>query len=215
MNQSICILLVLVSVQGLMPRQLAPTFTAQAVMPDLSFKELSLADYKDKYVVILFYPFDFTYVCPTEIISYSSHAEAFREIGAEVLAISVDSHFSHLAWRKAPRNQGGLGEIQIPLLADITKQISKNYGVLVEDPSDGLHGATLRGLFVIDKKGMVRSIMINDEQVGRNVEETLRLIKAFQHADQHGVVCPANWKPGSKTIIPDQDKMTEYFSEEL
>ena len=109
-----------------------------------------------------------------------------------------------MAWRKTERSKGGLGEIDIPLVADITKEISKNYGVLVEDPNDGLNGATLRGLFVIDGKSKIRSIMINDEQVGRNVDETLRLIKAFQHADEHGVVCPANWKPGSKTIIPDQ-----------
>ena len=113
----------------------------------------------------MFYPFDFTYVCPTEIISYSENYEAFKEIGAEVLAVSVDSHFSHLAWRKAERSKGGLGEINFPLVADITKQISREYGVLVENPEDGLHGATLRGLFVIDGTGKIRSIMINDEQV--------------------------------------------------
>ena len=131
------------------------------------------------------------------------------------MAISVDSHFSHLAWRKTPRENGGLGHIDIPLVADITKKISRDYGVLVEDCSDPLNGATLRGLFIIDGKGMVRSVTINDEQVGRNADETLRTIKAFQHADEHGVVCPAGWKPGSKTIIPDQDKSKEYFKSEL
>lgn len=106
-----------------------------------------------------------------------------------------------------------MGQINIPLLADITKEISREYGVLVEDPEDGLNGATLRGLFVIDGKGKIRSITINDEQVGRNVDETIRIIQAFQHADQHGVVCPAGWKPGAKTIVPDQDKSKEYFKE--
>ncbi len=135
------------------------------------------------------------------------------DIGAEVIAVSVDSHFSHLAWKNTPREKGGLGQVNIPLLADITKEISRNYGVLVENPEDGLNGATLRGLFVIDGTGKIRSITINDEQVGRNVDETIRIIQAFQHADKHGVVCPAGWKPGSKTIIPDQDKSKEYFKE--
>lgn len=129
------------------------------------------------------------------------------------MAISVDSHFSHLAWRKTAREQGGLGQVDIPLVADITKEIARSYGVLVENPEDPLNGATLRGLFIIDGNGKVRSITINDEQVGRNADETLRTIQAFQHADTHGVVCPAGWKPGSKTIIPDQDKSKDFFRE--
>ena len=120
------------------------------------------------------------------------------------MAISVDSHFSHLAWKKTARENGGLGSLNIPLLADITKEVSRTYGVLVEDPEDGLNGATLRGLYIIDGKRKIRSLTINDEQVGRNVDETIRIIQAFQHADKHGVVCPAGWTPGSKTIIPDQ-----------
>ncbi len=104
-----------------------------------------------------------------------------------------------------------MGQVNIPLLADITREISRSYGVFVENPEDGLNGATLRGLFIIDGTGKIRSITINDEQVGRNVDETIRIIQAFQHADKHGVVCPARWKPGSKTIIPDQDKSKEYF----
>ena len=130
-----------------------------------------------------------------------------------MLAISVDSHFSHLAWKNTPRNKGGLGDLDIPLVADITKDISRQYGVLVEDDADALNGATLRGLFIIDGKGKLRSMTINDEQVGRNVDETIRTIQAFKHADEHGVVCPAGWKPGSKTIVPDQDKSKEYFQE--
>ena len=119
-----------------------------------------------------------------------------------------------MAWRKTARKDGGLGPIDIPLVADITKEISAQYNVLVDNPEDELNGASLRGLVIIDEKGKIRSITINDEQVGRSVEETYRLVQAFQHADKHGVVCPANWKPGSKTIIPDQVKMSEYFKSE-
>ena len=196
--------LVATSALAIMPRQVAPDFTAQAVMPDLSFKDIRLSDFKGKYVILLFYPLDFTYVCPTEITSYATKAKEFRDIGAEVFAVSVDSHFSHLAWRKTPRNQGGLGEIDIPIISDLNKEISRNYGVLVEDPADGMYGISLRGLVIIDHNQKIRSITINDEQVGRNVDETFRLVQAFKHTDEHGVVCPANWKPGAKTIVPNQ-----------
>lgn len=120
----------------------------------------------------------------------------------------MDSHFSHLAWRKTQRKEGGLGEIDIPLVSDITKEISDAYGVLVKNSEDGLYGASLRGLIIIDGNRVIRSVTINDEQVGRSVDETYRLVQAFQYADKNGVVCPANWKPGSKTIIPDQVKMS-------
>lgn len=178
MMKYLCVLLGLLAISNsIAPRQLAPDFSALAVMPDNSFATLKLSSFIGKYVVLVFYPFDFTYVCPTEIISYSERANDFKskfisylEIGAEVIAVSVDSHFSHLAWKNTPREKGGLGQINIPLLADITKEISRNYGVLVEDPTDGLNGATLRGLFVIDRNGKIRSITINDEQVGRNVD---------------------------------------------
>lgn len=172
-----------------------------------------LLNNEGKYVVLLFYPFDFTYVCPTELVAFSDSISRFRAAGAEVVGISTDSHFTHLAWLKTPRNQGGVGNLQFPLLADISKKISKSYGVLVEDELDELYGASLRGLFIIDKRGMIRSMQINDAPVGRSVEETLRLIQAFQYTDTHGEVCPANWKPGDPTIIPDQDKKKEYFSQ--
>ena len=129
------------------------------------------------------------------------------------MAVSVDSHFSHLAWRKTPKNQGGLGEIDIPIVSDLNKEISRSFGVLVEDESDPMFGISLRGLVIIDHNQKIRSITINDEQVGRNVDETFRLVQAFRHTDKNGVVCPANWTPGSKTIIPDQTKMGEYFGE--
>ncbi len=195
-----------------LPRQKAPFFQATAVF-DGKFTKVSLTDYVQKYLVILFYPFDFTYVCPTELISFSDSLNKFKAINADVIAISTDSHFTHLAWTKTPRNQGGVGDLKFPLLADISKKISKSYGVLVEDELDELFGAALRGLYIIDGKGVIRSLQINDAPVGRSVEETLRLIYAFQYTDLHGEVCPANWKPGDKTIKPDQDEKMEYFKD--
>ena len=181
---------------------------------DGEFKKVSLQDYAGKYVVLLFYPFDFTYVCPTELISFSENMKRFRELDTAVLGISTDSHFTHLAWTRTPRNEGGVGKLDFPLLADISKDISHNYGVLVTNPADDLYGAALRGLFIIDGKGKIRTMQINDAPVGRSVEETIRLVQAFKHTDEHGEVCPANWKPGKATIIPDQEKKRTYFSSE-
>lgn len=195
---------------SILPRQRAPYWSAIGVKNEKFFKTNS-EEYKGKYLVMLFYPFDFTYVCPTELIAFSESMEKFKEINAEVLGISTDSHFTHLAWIKTPRSNGGVGKLNFPLLADISKTISRNFQVLVEDENDDLFGASLRGLFIIDDKGIIRSITVNDAPVGRNVEETLRLVQAFQHADKYGDVCPANWKPGSDTIIPDQEKKNEYF----
>eukprot|EP00695_Tsukubamonas_globosa_P003628 TRINITY_DN742_c0_g1_i3.p1 TRINITY_DN742_c0_g1~~TRINITY_DN742_c0_g1_i3.p1 ORF type:complete len:195 (-),score=119.16 TRINITY_DN742_c0_g1_i3:110-694(-) len=181
----------------------APAFKATAVV-DGAFKEVSLADYAGKYVVLFFYPLDFTFVCPTEIIAFSDRVEEFKAIGVEVLAASIDSHFTHLAWTNTPRKQGGLGTMKIPIIADITKQISRDYGVLIEE-----EGIALRGLFIIDGKGTLRQITVNDLPVGRSVDETLRLLKAFQYTDVHGEVCPAGWKPGDKTIKPAE--ANKYF----
>ncbi|MCD1184916.1 peroxiredoxin, partial [Leptospira sp. Pond_2020] len=141
------------------------------------------------------YPLDFTFVCPTEIIAFSDRIDEFRKIGCEVVAASTDSHFSHLAWVNTPRKQGGLGEMSIPLLADKSGKIAREYGVLNEET-----GIPYRGLFIIDGKGNLRQITINDLPVGRSVDETLRLVQAFQYTDIHGEVCPAGWKPGSKTM---------------
>lgn len=187
----------------------APYFEGEAVQPDGSFRKVSLDDYKDKYLVFFFYPLDFTFVCPTEIVAFSDRAEEFRAINCEVLACSVDSHFSHLAWTEKPRKQGGLGSMTIPLLSDITKSISKDYGVLLED-----QGISLRGLFIIDNKGILRQITVNDLPVGRSVDEALRLVQAFQFTDKHGEVCPAGWRPGAKTMVADTDKSKEYFSKQ-
>jgi len=183
----------------------APHFKTTAVI-DGAFKEVSLDDYKGKYLVLFFYPMDFTFVCPTEIVSFSDRVEEFRTIGCEVVACSTDSEFSHLAWINTPRKQGGLGPMNIPILADKTKEISKKYGVLKED-----EGIAFRGLFVIDGQGNLRQITINDLPVGRSVEETLRLVQAFQFTDVNGEVCPANWKPGKKTMKPDTDQSKKYF----
>ena len=197
---------------SLRPRDQAPGFEVNAVI-NKEFQKLSLSDYKGKYVVLLFYPFDFTYVCPTELIAFSEAIGDFRAINAEVLGVSTDSHFTHLAWINTKRTEGGLGEINYPLLADISKSMSKSYNVLVENPEDPMFGAALRGLFIIDGEGKLKAMQINDDAVGRSVEETLRLIKAFQYAEEHGEVCPANWKPGDKTIVPDQKEMKTYFQD--
>lgn len=184
----------------------APAFKGTAVVNGV-FKDISLADYKGKYVVLFFYPLDFTFVCPTEIIAFSDRAAEFRNIGCEVIACSTDSQYTHLAWINTPRKQGGLGEMDIPLLADKSMKISRDYGVLDEDT-----GIPFRGLFIIDKNQNLRQVTINDLPVGRNVDETLRLVQAFQFTDEHGEVCPANWKPGQKTMVADPKKSKEYFA---
>merc|ERR1712168_540154 len=183
----------------------APNFKSMAVINGMH-EEFELSNWKGKYIVLFFYPLDFTFVCPTEIIAFSERVEEFRKIGCEVVAASVDSHFSHLAWTQTPRKEGGLGEMKIPLLADLTKQISKDYGVLLED-----QGISLRGLFIINPQGIVRQITMNDLPVGRDVDETLRLVQAFQFTDKNGEVCPAGWKPGSATIIPNPQDKIMYF----
>ena len=194
----------------LLPRRKAPYWSGIAVENE-KFVKKSSEEYKGKYLVILFYPFDFTYVCPTELISFSDNIEKFKSVGTEVVGISTDSHYTHLAWIRTPRSKGGVGKIKFPLVADISKRISKSFNVLVEDETDELYGAALRGLFIIDDKGVIKSFTVNDANVGRSVDETLRLIQAFRHSDQYGDACPANWKPGLDTIIPDQEKKNDYF----
>lgn len=197
---------------NILPRQRAPYWSGIAVENE-KFVKISSEEYKGKYLVVLFYPFDFTYVCPTELIAFSEAIDKFKEIKTNIVGVSTDSHFTHLAWIRTPRNQGGVGKINFPLVADISKKISRNFGVLVEDETDELFGAALRGLFIIDDKGIIRSYTINDAPVGRSVDETIRLIRAFQHSEKYGDVCPANWKEGDKTIIPDPDEKKEYFQE--
>ncbi|KAI8613560.1 thioredoxin-like protein [Chytriomyces sp. MP71] len=202
----------------------APAFGPVQAVVNKQFKDVKLSDYKGKWVVLFFYPLDFTFVCPTEIIAYSELAEDFRKINCEVVGVSIDSKFSHLAWINQSRDNGGLGEMKIPLIADVTKDISKAYGVLKED-----EGIAYRGTFIIDPKQNLRQITINDLDVGRNVEEvrtsfnvekccnqlkhiqTKRLVEACQFHDEHGDVCPANWKKGAKSMKPDVVGSKEYF----
>lgn len=183
----------------------APNFTAQAVMPDGQFQELSLEDYRGKYTLLFFYPLDFTFVCPTEIIAFSDANEEFAERDVQLLSCSIDSHFTHLAWQERPRNEGGLGNIQYPMVADLSKQIAQDYGVLLEG------GVSLRGLFLIDKEGIVRHQVINDLPLGRSVDEALRMVDALQYFEKNGEVCPANWKQGELTIKPSPQESKDYF----
>lgn len=185
----------------------APDFTATAVLPDGTFKDgFSLGDCAGKWGVLFFYPLDFTFVCPTEILAFSDRIADFKAIGAEVVGVSIDSHFTHLAWTQTPRKEGGIADLQYPLVADTTKSISRDYGVLIEEA-----GIALRGLFVIDPKGVVRAEIIHDLPVGRSVDEVLRVIKAFQFVEQHGEVCPANWQEGGETMKADPSGSKEYF----
>eukprot|EP00941_MAST-03F_sp_MAST-3F-sp1_P002680 g2680.t1 len=195
----------------LRPRVRAPNFDALAVV-DEKFERLRLSDYEGKWLVLFFYPFDFTFVCPTEIVSFSERLADFKAEGANVVAASTDSHHTHLAWVRTARTDGGLGHVDIPLIADISKKMSRDYGVLVDDPDDEMYGAALRGLFIIDPTGQIRSMQINDDHVGRSVDETLRLIKAFKFADKNGEVCPGNWQPGDATITPTPDGSKKFFA---
>lgn len=183
----------------------APNFKAQAVMADGSFKEISLSDFRGKYVVLFFYPLDFTFVCPTEIIAFSEGVGQLEKLNVQVLGCSIDSHYTHLAWRNTPRNKGGLGEINYPLVSDLSKQISTDYGVLTPG------GVALRGLFLIDKEGVVRHQLVNDLPLGRSVDEAIRVVKALQYFESHGEVCPANWQEGAKGMKPDPKGSKEYF----
>ncbi|XP_057668750.1 peroxiredoxin-4-like [Diorhabda carinulata] len=172
----------------------APYWEGQATLHD-EFITLKLSDFRGKYLILFFYPLDFTFVCPTEIIAFNKKLEDFKNINTEIVGCSVDSHYTHLAWMNTPVVDGGLGKIDFPLLSDITHKISQDYGVYLDTL-----GHTLRGLFIIDKRGIVRQITINDVSVGRNVEEIIRLVQAFQFTDDNHDVCPANWKPGDATV---------------
>ncbi len=184
----------------------APDFTAQAVMPDNSFADLSLSSYRGTYVALFFYPLDFTFVCPSEIIAFDKKLASFKEKNCEVVGVSVDSHFSHWAWKNTDVKNGGIGNVQFPLVADITKQIARDYGVLFND------AIALRGLFIIDKEGIVRHALVNDLPLGRNVDEALRVLDALQFTEKHGEVCPANWKPGEDSMKPSAEGVAAYLS---
>jgi len=183
----------------------APAFTGAALV-DGKFKTISLSDYAGKYVYLFFYPLDFTFVCPTEIIEFSDRVKEFRDLGCEVIGVSIDSQFTHLAWTKTSRKDGGLGSINIPLVADVNREISEKYGVLF-----GNKGFTLRGSFLISPNGTLRQVTMNEPPVGRSADEALRLVHAFKHVDTVGEVCPINWKPGKQSMKADPEKSKEYF----
>jgi peroxiredoxin 2/4 len=184
----------------------APDFTAQAVLADGTFGEIKLSSYRGKYVVLFFYPLDFTFVCPSEILAFNKAAKVFAKKNTVLLGVSVDSHFSHWAWRQTPVNKGGIGEIGFPLVSDLNKQIARDYDVLLND------SIALRGLFLIDKKGIVRHQVVNDLPLGRNVDEAIRTLDALQFTEEHGEVCPANWKEGDEAMKPTADGVASYLA---
>lgn len=184
----------------------APDFTAEAVMPDNSIAELTLSSYRGKYVVLFFYPLDFTFVCPSEIIAFDKDLAKFKSKNAEVIGVSVDSPYTHHAWKNTPRDKGGIGQINYPLVADLKKDISRDYGVLFDN------SVSLRGLFLIDKEGIVRHALVNDLSLGRSVDEALRILDALQFTEEHGEVCPANWHKGDEAMKPTAEGVAEYLA---
>ena len=185
----------------------APDFTATAVMGDDRFDDdFKLSSLRGHYVLLLFYPLDFTFVCPSEIIAFDEALDAFRSRGAEVLGVSVDSPYTHLAWKRTPVEKGGIGPIRFPLVSDQRKDIARSYGVLLHDE------VALRGLFLIDRQGIVRHATINDLPLGRNVDEALRMLDALQFHEKRGKVCPANWHAGAEGMTPTPDGVVDYLS---
>ena len=186
--------------------QEAPDFTAQAVLPDNSFAELTLSKYRGKYVVLFFYPLDFTFVCPSEILAFNKRVAEFKEKNCEVIGVSVDSRFTHLAWKNTPVENGGIGNVQYALVEDLTKSIASSYGILLPG------GVALRGLFLIDTKGIVRHSVINDLPLGRSVGEALRMLDALQFVETHGgEVCPANWQEGEDSMKASKEGVADYL----
>lgn len=184
----------------------APDFKAQAVMPDNSFKEISLSDYRGKYVVLFFYPLDFTFVCPSEIIAFDKRLEEFKSRNVEVIGASIDSHFSHLAWKNTAINNGGIGNVQFPLIADIDKAVTDAYDMRTGP------GIALRGSFLIDKEGIVQHQVVNNLALGRDIDEMLRVVDALQFTEEHGEVCPAGWQKGKAGMKGSTEGVAEYLA---
>lgn len=187
----------------------APDFTAAAVMPDNSINDkFTLKGYlKGKIGIVFFWPLDFTFVCPSEIIAFNNRIDEFKKRGAELIGVSVDSHFTHLAWKNTPVEKGGIGNVQFPIVADITKSIARAYDVLLND------AIAFRGTFMIDSKGVVRHQIVNDLPLGRNVDETLRMIDALQFHEENGEVCPAGWRKGEKGMKATSEGVASYLKE--
>lgn len=188
----------------------APEINAPAVMADGSINStFSLADYNDKYIVLFFYPLDFTFVCPTELIAFSNRIAEFEKRNVQVVGCSIDSQFTHVAWRNTPVNDGGIGQVKYPLVADIKHQVCRDYDVEL-DPA----GVALRGSFLIDREGVVRHQVVNDLPLGRNIDEMLRMIDALQFHEEHGEVCPAGWNKGDQGMVANDKGVASYLAEQ-
>ena len=183
----------------------APAFEANAVV-DGEITRLSLNDYRGRHVVLFFYPLDFTFVCPTEIVAFNQRIDEFAERNTQVLGVSVDSEFTHLAWINTPRHEGGLGGLSYPLVADLNKRIASAYDVLLKDD-----GVALRGLFIIDPDGIVQHQVVNNLPLGRSVDEAVRMLDAVQFVEEHGEACPADWSPGRESVKPHPEGAREFF----
>jgi peroxiredoxin (alkyl hydroperoxide reductase subunit C) len=193
---------------GVLVGKPAPDFTAPAVMADNSFNDkFKLSELKGKYVVMFFYPLDFTFVCPTELVAFNHRLAEFKKRNCEVVSVSVDSKFSHVAWKNTPEDKGGVGQLQYPMVSDLTKQISRDYDVL----NDG--GIALRGTFLIDKNGLVRHQIVNDLPLGRNIDEAIRMLDALQHFETAGEVCPAGWNKGKAAMKPNAGGIAGFLKE--
>lgn len=186
----------------------APNFTATAVLGDNQIVDnFNLYEnFGSKGTVLFFYPLDFTFVCPSEIIAFDKRLEEFKNRGINVIGVSIDSQFSHFAWKNTPVNQGGIGQVRFPLVADITKQISRDYDVLFKE------GVALRGSFLIDKDGTVRHAVINDLPLGRNIDEMLRMIDTMLFTNEYGEVCPAGWQKGDKGMTASTEGVADYLA---
>jgi len=193
---------------GTLVMQQAPDFTTTAVMPDNSFnREFSLSALRGRYVVLFFYPFDFSFVCPSEILAFDHRMEEFEKRECEIVGVSVDSHFTHRAWKETPVDDGGIGPIRFPLVADFSKQIARDYGILVDDT------VALRASFLLDREGIVRHAVVNDLDLGRNIDEMLRMLDALRFIDTHDEVCPANWEEGDETMPATPAGVKNYLKE--
>ncbi|MCU0540044.1 MAG: peroxiredoxin, partial [Desulfobacterales bacterium] len=187
--------------------QKAPDFTAPAVMPDGTIKEdFKLADLRGRYVVLFFWPLDFTFVCPTEIIAHDHRVAQFKERGVEVVGVSIDSQFTHFAWRNTPVKEGGIGPVRFPIVADIKHDITRAYGI--EHPD----GVALRASFLIDRNGVVQHQVVNNLPLGRDVEEMLRVVDALKFTEEHGEVCPAGWHKGDAGMKPTAEGVASYLA---
>jgi len=183
----------------------APDFNEKAVIKGEYVDGFTLSQFKGKYVILFFYPFDFTFVCPTEMHAFQAKLADFKSKNCEIIAVSTDSHHSHAAWLRTPKKEGGIEGIEYPIISDFNKKIATDYDVLLEG------GQTLRGLFLIDQKGVVQHQVVNNDGLGRNIDEAMRMLDALQFTEKNGVVCPANWNEGDKTLTADRDGLDSYF----